>query len=183
MATITWSFLQHKPFTMNGIEAFFLRKKLFFQLENFPTLNSSSNMKGLAMLDGVLKISQPHNSTLGTVQLCRDSIEVKMNLREHDRNRTQNLNLLIDYYENRDEDGFIISRKLETVVFIFDLRDHTHKVEFNRHSFADQFLTTDRAKEMLSETFPNSRQDIVNSVFKALKHHIVGHCDRNKILM
>jgi len=135
------------------------------------------------MLDGVLKISEPHNSTLATVHLCRDTIEVKMNMREHDRNRTQHLDLLIDYYENRDEEGFIISRKLETIVFVFDLREHTHKVEFNRHFFADQFLTTDRAKEMFSDTFPNSRQDVVASVFNALKHHIVGHCDRNKILM
>jgi len=135
------------------------------------------------MLDGVLKISEPHNTTLGTVHLCRDEIEVKMNMREHDRNRTRHLDLLIDYYENRDEEGFIISRKLETVGFIFDLRDHTHKVEFNRHSFADQFLTTDQAKAMFSDTFPNSRQDVVNSVFNALKYHIGGHCDRNKILM
>jgi hypothetical protein len=140
-------------------------------------------MKGLAMLDGVLKISEPHNTTLATVHLCRDEIEVKMNMREHDRNRTQHLDLYIDYYENRDEEGFIITRKLETVVFIFDLRDHTQKFEFNKHSFADQFLTTDQAKEMLSDTFPNSRQDVVASVFNALKHHIVGHCDRNKILM
>jgi hypothetical protein len=135
------------------------------------------------MLDGVLKISEPHNATLGTVHLCRDSIEVKMNLREHDRNRTQTLNLLIDYYENRDEDGFVMTRKLDTVTFIFDLKGHTQKFTYDRHSFADQFLKTDQAKKMLSDTFPGSRQDIVGSVFNALKYHIGGHCDRNKILM
>jgi hypothetical protein len=137
----------------------------------------------MTMLDGILKISEPHNTTLGTVHLCRDEIEVKMNLREHDRNRTQNMNLLIDYYENRDEDGFIMTRKLDTVVFVFDLRTHTKKFEFDRHSFADQFLKTDQAKKMLSDTFPSSRQDIVGSVFNSLKHFIVGHCDRNKILL
>jgi hypothetical protein len=135
------------------------------------------------MLDGVLKISQPHNSTLGTVHLCRDEYEIKINMFEKRQNRTRHLDLLIDYYENRDEEGFIISRKLETVVFIFNLRDHTQKFEFNKHSFADQFLTTDQAKAMFSDTFPNSRQDVVKSVFNSLKYHIGGHCDRNKILM
>jgi hypothetical protein len=135
------------------------------------------------MIDGVLEISEPHNTTLGTVHLCRDSIEVKMNLREHDRNRTQNLNLLIDYYENRDEDGFIISRKLDTVTFNFDLKGHTQKFNYDRHSFADQFVNSDKAKGMFSDTFPNSRQDVVASVFNSLKHFIVGHCDRNKILL
>jgi hypothetical protein len=135
------------------------------------------------MRDGVLKISQPNNSTLATVHLCRDEIEVKMNMREHDRNQTRHLDLYIDYYENRDEEGFIITRKLETVTFLFDIKGHIQKFNYDRHTFADQFLTTDRAKEMLSETFPNSRQDVVNSVFNALKYHIGGHCDRNKILM
>jgi hypothetical protein len=135
------------------------------------------------MLDGILKISEPHNTTLGTVHLCRDEIEVKMNLREHDRNRTQNLNLLIDYYENRDEDGFIISRKLDTVTFLFNLKGHTKKFNYDRHTFADQFVNSDKAKGMFSDTFLSSSQDIVGSVFNALKYHIVGHCDRNKILM
>jgi hypothetical protein len=106
-----------------------------------------------------------------------------MNMREHDRNRSQHLDLFIDYYENRDEEGFIISRKLETVVFVFDLRDHTKKFNYDRHSFTDQFVNTDQAKKMLSDTFPNSRQDVVISVFNALKYHIGGHCDRNKILI
>jgi hypothetical protein len=128
------------------------------------------------MIDGVLKISEPHNTTLGTVHLCRDSINVKLNMREHDRNRTQHLELFIDYYENRDEDGFIISRKLDTVTFIFDLKGHTRKVNYDRHSFADQFVNSDKAKGMFSE-------DVVASVFNSLKHFIVGHCDRNKILM
>jgi hypothetical protein len=135
------------------------------------------------MHDGVLKISEPNNSTLATVHLCRDSIEVKMNLREHDRNRTQNMNLLIDYYENRDEDGFVMTRKLDTVNFIFDLKGHTQKFNYDRHTFADQFVNSDKAKGMFSDTFPSSRQDIVGSVFNTLKHHIVGHCDRNKILL
>jgi hypothetical protein len=135
------------------------------------------------MHDGVLKISEPNNSTLATVHLCRDSIEVKMNMREHDRNRTQTLNLFIDYYENRDEDGFVMTRKLDTVNFIFDLKGHTKKFTYDRHSFADQFVNSDKAKGMFSETFPSSRQDIVGSVFNALKYHIGGHCDRNKILM
>jgi hypothetical protein len=134
------------------------------------------------MLDGILKISEPHNTTLGTVHLCRDSIEVKINLREHDRNRTQNMDLLIDYYENRDEDGFIITRKLETVGFVFDLRAHTKKFTYDRHSFTEQFVNSDKAKGMFSDTFPTSRQDVVGSVFNSLKHHIVGHCDRNKII-
>lgn len=135
------------------------------------------------MRDGILTISEPHNSTLGTVHLCRDSIEVKMNMREHDRNRTQHLDLYIEYYENRDEDGFVMTRKLDTVIFNFDLKGHTQKSNYDRHSFADQFLNTDQAKKMLSDTFPGSRQDIVGSVLNTLKHHIVGHCDRNKILM
>jgi hypothetical protein len=135
------------------------------------------------MRDGILTISEPHNSTLATVHLCRDSIEVRMNMREHDRNRTQHLDLFIDYYENRDEEGFVISRKLETVVFVFDLREHTQKFNYDRHTFADQFLNTDKAKILFSDTFPNSRQDVVESVFNSLKHFIVGHCDRNKILI
>jgi hypothetical protein len=135
------------------------------------------------MLDGVLKISQPNNTTLATVHLCRDSIEVRMNMRAHDRNRSQHLDLFIDYYENRDEEGFIVSRRLETVTFIFDLKDHTQKYELDRNTFADQFLTTDKAKEMFSDTFSNSRQDVVNNVFNSLKHFIRGHCDRNQILM
>jgi hypothetical protein len=48
MGIITWSSAQPKPFTMNGIDAFFLGKFLIFQLEIFPTLNSSSNMKGIS---------------------------------------------------------------------------------------------------------------------------------------
>jgi hypothetical protein len=135
------------------------------------------------MRNGVLKIAKPHNSTLGTVLLCRDEIEVRMNMREHDRNRSQHLDLFIDYYENRDEEGFIISRKLETVVFIFDLRDHTHKVEFNKHSFNAQFVDSDQAQSMFSEVFPNSSSEIIGNVVNTLKHCIRGHCDRNKILM
>jgi len=135
------------------------------------------------MRDGILTISEPHNSTLGTVLLCRDEIDVEFNMAEMERNRVRHLTILVDYHEGRDEEGFIITRKLETVVFVFDLRDHTQKFEFNRHSFADQFLNTDKAKEMFSDAFPNSRQDVVNGVFNSLKHFIVGHCDRNKILM
>lgn len=135
------------------------------------------------MIDGVLKISEPNNTTLGTVHLCRDSIEVKMNMREHDRNRTQHLELFIDYYENRDEEGFVMTRKLDTVNFIFDLKGHTKKFTYDRHSFAEQFVNSDKAKTMFSDTFSTSRQDVVESVFNSLKHFIVGHCDRNKILM
>jgi hypothetical protein len=140
-------------------------------------------MKGLAMLDGVLKISQPNNSTLATVHLCRDEIEVKMNMREHDRNRTQHLNLFIDYYENRDEEGFVVSRKLDTVCFIFDLKTQSKKFDYERSAFIDQFFTTDKAKDMFSGTFPNSPQDVVDGVFRTLKHFIRGQCDLKKISM
>jgi hypothetical protein len=135
------------------------------------------------MRDGILTISEPHNSTLGTVLRCRDEIDVKFNMAENERNRTRHLTLLVDYHEGRDEEGFIVSRRLETVTFIFDLKDHTQRFEFNRHSFADQFLNMNKAKDMFSDTFPNSRQDVVISVFNSLKHFIVGHCDRNKILI
>lgn len=135
------------------------------------------------MRDGILTIAEPHNSTLGTVLRCRDEIDVKFNMAENERNRTRHLTLLVDYHEGRDEEGFIVSRRLETVTFIFDLKDHTQKFELDRNTFADQFVNTDRAKEMFSDTFSNSRQDVVNNVFNSLKHFIRGHCDRNQIVM
>jgi hypothetical protein len=135
------------------------------------------------MRNGVLKIAKPHNSTLGTVLRCRDEIDVEFNMAEKERNRARYLTLLIDYHEGRDEEGFILSRKLETITFIFNLKDHTQKYEYDRNLFADQFLSTDQAKDMFSKTFSTSRQDVVKGVFNALKHHIVGHCDRNKIVM
>lgn len=135
------------------------------------------------MRDGVLKISQSHNSILGTVHLCRDEYQIKLNMLEKRRNRTRQLTLMIDYHEGKDEEGFVVSRKLDTVNFIFAPEGHPRKFNYDRHSFVGQFVNSDKAKGMFSDTFPNSQQDVVASVFNSLKHFIVGFCDRNKILM
>jgi hypothetical protein len=135
------------------------------------------------MHDGVVNISKPSNSVLGSVLLCRDEIDVKLNMAENGRNRRRHLTLLIDYHEGRDEEWFIVSRKLDTVTFVFDLKDHTQKYELDRNTFTDQFMNTDKAKEIFSETVSNVRQNVVSDVFNSMKQFIVGHCGRNKILM
>jgi hypothetical protein len=159
------------------------RKPCFPRQEKNRYRIEKRSRRDTKMHDGILNTSEPHNSTLGTVLRCRDEIDVEFNMVENDPNRVRQLSLLIDYHEGQDEEGFIVSRRLETVTFIFDLKDHTQKYELDRNTFADQFLTTDKAKEMFSDTFSNSHQDVVESVFNSLKHFIVGHCDRNKILM
>jgi hypothetical protein len=133
------------------------------------------------MLDGVLKISEPRNTTLGSVYRCRDEYEIKLNMYEKRRNRTRPLTLHIDYLEGQDEEGFVVSRKLDTVCFIFDLKTQTKKIDFERSAFIDQFFTTDKAKDMFSGTFPNSPQDVIDGVFRTLKHFIRGQCDLKKI--
>jgi hypothetical protein len=135
------------------------------------------------MIDGVLNISEPHNTTLGSVFRCRDEYQIKINMFEKRRNRTRQLTLLIDYHEGQDEEGFVVSRKLDTVGFIFDLRAHTKKFEFDRSAFIEQFFTTDKAKDIFTGTFPGSPQDVVDSVLRNLKHFIRGQCDLKKISM
>jgi hypothetical protein len=133
------------------------------------------------MLDGVLRISEPRNTTLGSVYRCRDEYQIKINMFEKRRNRTRPLTLHIDYLEGQDEEGFVVSRKLDTVCFIFDLKTQTKKFDYERSTFVEQFFTTDKAKGMFSETFPNSPQDVIDSVVRTLKHFIGGQCDSKKI--
>lgn len=135
------------------------------------------------MHDGVLKISESRNTTLGSVYRCRDEYQIKLNMFEKRRNRTRQLTLMIDYHEGQDEEGFVVSRKLDTVTFIFDPEGHPRKFNYDRHLFVDQFFKMDKAKIMLSDTFPDSPQDVVDSVFRNLKHFIRGQCDLKKISM
>lgn len=133
------------------------------------------------MQDGVLEISEPRNTTLGSVYRCRDEYQIKLNMFENRRNRTRPLTLHIDYLEGQDEEGFVVSRKLDTIYFIFDLKTQTKKFDYERSAFIDQFFTTEKSKDMFSGTFPNSPQDVIDSVVRTLKHFIRGQCDSKKI--
>jgi hypothetical protein len=135
------------------------------------------------MHDGVLKISEPRNTTLGSVFRCRDEYQIKINMFEKRRNRTRLLTLYIDYLEGQDEEGFVVNRKLDTVCFLFDLKTQSKKFDYDRSAFIEQFFTTDKAKDIITGIFPGSPQNVVDSVFRNLKHFIRGQCDLKKISM